>query len=395
MSTSESSEHNSRRIRFPRDRSLGQLFAYHGSATEEAKWIFRGNARGDVSVPRDDRIVLDVDPSALGDLSPLLKLGHSDLYGVVMPPQDQVADVHLAALAALTGLEVLDLRFCKVTDAGLSVLRSFHSLQRLVVISANVTDAGMVHLEKLSGLRSLNLNGTKITDAGLERLRGLTALEELFLGGTQISDAGLANLTGLRSLRKLVLATTRSMTDVALDHISRIASLQELDVTYTSIGVTGRGLGLLKALQNLNLTGTPATDECLAQLAGAHALRTLNLMRTAITNRGLSELSGLRRLSDLNLSETRIGDAGLLYIGRITSLKRLILKGTDVTDAGLFHLANLVRLTELWLPDTVEGAGLGQLHGLRKLKYLRVSRKIGAGPLAEIRRQLPSCTIAN
>lgn len=57
----------------------------------------------------------------------------------------------------------------------------------------------------------------------------------------------------------------------------------------------------MKQLENLNLAGSPVTNEGLKTLAGLIELRSLNLDRTQVSDVGLKALTGFKQLQSLNL----------------------------------------------------------------------------------------------
>src|SRR5262249_20807984 len=74
-----------------------------------------------------------------------------------------VGDEQVSALAALTGLEVLDLSRTRVTAAGLTFLPSLPQLREVSVRQVDATDATV---EALAGLplTSLDIGDTKVED---------------------------------------------------------------------------------------------------------------------------------------------------------------------------------------------------------------------------------------
>ena len=149
----------------------------------------------------------------------------------------------------------------------------------------------------------------------------------------------------------------------------------------------------LKALEQLELSGTRITDYGLEFLTELTNLRQLGLQDTEITDIGVDCLKGLTKLEQLSLSRTQTTDAGLESLKGLTNLKAvgssghthhrhrfgvaegsdeagaIDLEDTQVTDAGLIHLKDLTELTNparLDLTDTlVTHAGLRTPSGIR------------------------------
>ena len=107
----------------------------------------------------------------------------------------KVGDKHLAALAQLRELEVLDLPLgTGVTDAGLKALEGHPTLKLVRLRAAQVTDAGLASLAKMPALRWLHLMEVPVTDAGLAAFRSMPKLESLYLDGDRATDDGLSAL---------------------------------------------------------------------------------------------------------------------------------------------------------------------------------------------------------
>jgi len=104
-------------------------------------------------------------------------------------------------------------------------------------------------------------------------------------------------------------------TDAALDYVSRLTELEDLD-----------------------LSGTDVTDRGLAYLKRLTKLKRLSLDDTKITDRGLEHLEGLNSLRALSLKRTSVTDAGLPRLKSCTSLRRLRIDNTYVTHAGMDEL---------------------------------------------------------
>ena len=65
-------------------------------------------------------------------------------------------------------------------------------------------DLGLAHVKRLRGLQFLGLYATDVTDAGLKTLSRLKNLQFLGLYGTKVTDAGVATLK--RSLRNCTIS---------------------------------------------------------------------------------------------------------------------------------------------------------------------------------------------
>ncbi len=79
-----------------------------------------------------------------------------------------VTDAGVAALAARTGVQYLDLRATGVTDRGLQVAANMKDLVRLSVADTSVGDAGLVGLSQLPKLMWVDARGSKVTRDGVK-----------------------------------------------------------------------------------------------------------------------------------------------------------------------------------------------------------------------------------
>lgn len=82
----------------------------------------------------------------------------------------KITDASMPAIAAMKGLEDLDLSKCDVTDEGLLALRDHKTLRILWLAETKLTDKAIEVLSSLPALESLQVPGTEITKAGWTRL---------------------------------------------------------------------------------------------------------------------------------------------------------------------------------------------------------------------------------
>lgn len=261
-------------LRFPKDRSIGDLSL--GKAKDEmelADWEERVEARGDVHVP----------------------------------------------LGKAIGL------YSWATDDDMTYVRELLSLRQLELFNATVSDVGLGHVAGLVELRYLDLSEQQVTDAGLRNLIALRELRYLGLYGTRVSDAGLKHLAGLRKLRDLDVDQTR-VTDRGLNYLRDLPALRSLSLCGNNI--TDSGLAYLATLSNLEraaLNGTAITDAGLVEIARFPSIRSLAFEDTAVSDRGLPYLQQVRQLSTLNLAGTTISDKGLVCLATLEHLESLSL----------------------------------------------------------------------
>lgn len=110
----------------------------------------------------------------------------------------------------------------------------------------------MEELGKLSlfpSLRSASFCGTTLDDIGLEYISRVATLENLDLQNTKITNDGLAHLARLPRLRCLRLKENSQLTNQCVPHLRRVESLMDLGIHETSIDQ--HGLQLLEGMGNL------------------------------------------------------------------------------------------------------------------------------------------------
>lgn len=132
------------------------------------------------------------------------------------------------------------------------------------------------------------------------------------------------------------------MTDDALDAISRVETITNLDLAgsqaLTDEGV--RHLARMPRLRHLDLRGTAITDVGLAVLRELPALESVVLAQTRITDAGVAHLAGCPTLRSVDLAWTRTGDGAIAALAGKEALARFH-SGALVTDAGLTLLHDL------------------------------------------------------
>jgi len=273
-----------------------------------------------------------------------------------------VSDHGVERLQQLPRLEELTLDTAEfITDAAISYLRTNRTLRKLNLRGTDITDISLPYIAELTGLSSLDLSYTQLGDVGIESLPALTHLEELKLGGTRISGLNLSVLKLLPALKKLSFNGIQRrnagacwsplITDLDLDAISELSSLEELDLGIgISLGRTGVpvGSGNCKVAGGIKLS-----DLGLAKLAKLKNLRRLDVSGAKITPAGvkvLQLLPHLERLSVWNCSA--LDDSASPVLAGMPSLTFLDLSYTSAGDPLLNALAELPHLKYLFLTDT-------------------------------------------
>jgi hypothetical protein len=116
----------------------------------------------------------------------------------------RLTDSDLRLLAALPELRWLDLSGTNITDAGLKNLTDAnhrpHGTQPQVwwldLSGTKITDAGLKHVAALKGLEHLNLDKTSVSIAGLLHLKNLKHLKALYVADTEVKESDIARFKG-------------------------------------------------------------------------------------------------------------------------------------------------------------------------------------------------------
>ncbi|MHC4463921.1 MAG: leucine-rich repeat domain-containing protein, partial [Planctomycetota bacterium] len=363
-------------LHFPADRSLGKLFVEDKSDG----WNFIGPAQGDVVVPADRNIKLQInfrEPRPI-DLSGLSKLGPSDIHELSLQSSIRRTSANrpaLESIAHLTGLQVLSLGNTGVTGRQMASLKSLSSLRSLIFIRENSVgsaglavlkdlpaleyldcytrpiDAGLKHLAQLPKLRRLRLRMGGIRGPGLAYLADMPRLERLTLWGTTgLTDQHVRYLEGLTRLKSLKLwGGDVPLTDASLASISKLAALEELHFVRVTTDFTDAGIGQLANLTKLRILGASPQDASV--LAGMEQLESVSGI--VLTSRNMKALAGLGNLKSLGLAlEAPARGSAVAMLGELKSLEKLYVGRQHVfaksfSDEELACLESLSRLKHL------------------------------------------------
>jgi hypothetical protein len=213
-----------RTVRFPKNRALGELFAetYPAVGRSLSQMKKLGRARGEVDVPAGHRLILYVE-----------------------------GDINEGGLKALATLAPQDLQSLRLGGCGL-------------------TDKSLIHLRNLTWLEHLDLSCNPVSGEALAHLEGMLLLERLELWGCDLTEEGLANLPPLPSLRHLSVAIHLDLPDDALASLVSLPVLESLDLRSTPIGDRALAhLRKLRQLRSLHISHTKLTCNGIAELRAA------------------------------------------------------------------------------------------------------------------------------
>lgn len=359
---------------------------------------------------------LILDHTDIKTLAPIVTGGRPSLRRLSLAGTP-VDDEQLVLLSKLTGLELLDLSGCPVTDQGIAAqLPGLPNLQALALRGTSVSDVAVGKLAACSTLRILWLSDTAVTSQGLSPLARLPQLARLDLSGCDVDAITLAAVGRFGKLARLDLrrtalpptevarwrelhaecevvhavdpllealsggaGKTAVMLDAAVRQVAEIkeSDRQGVEVTVTDRDLTDVGLARLSALKGLSrlvLTDVAVTDAGLGPLAASSTLRALDLSGTAITDHASNNLSRLGNLTELSLADTAFSDRGLSRLEGLGKLVSLDLAGLSISIDGLVvALPKLTSLQHLNLSQTwIVTADLRVLAKVRNLRSLAI-----------------------
>ena len=332
-------------------------------------WEPLGPARGEVEVPADSLLRLDV-AETVQNLSFLEALPPDALWGVRLGPS-AVGDDALPPLAKLSGLVDLNLSDTGVTETGLAALAPLDRLETLrfdlplsddgaerlaelpslrsVNQPLRLSARGIAALARLPGLERLNLIGEGVTDDALAPVAGMKSLTSLWVQNAPVTDAAVESLAGVESLAELHLSGTR----VSGDRLGALAGLPNLRAL--GLGFGGRSsdyrgdrptleaVGTLRNLESLDLDGGGSGPDDFADLADLSRLTFLEVRDVPFTDEAAYHVAALKSLKHLSVQEGSVSDVGVGYLVNLRDLGRVLIRG-PITRAGLLRLGELPRL---------------------------------------------------
>ena len=228
----------------------------------------------------------------------------------------------------------------------------------------------------------LDLSGVReVTDDTLAAIGRLARLERLNLSGTSVTDAGVAHLRHCDALRDVNLAWTYTG-DGAL---RALAGKPHLHSFQSGAGVTDDGIALL---HEWPVFKTWQGGEERLELLGWDAAPNFLMLRGPFTDRGIAQLRGLDGLFALNVDDARLAITAAC-LDTLRELPRLAKLAVEATDAWMPGLATLPHLRFLGIQDspasdegwvqlaqsrTIEKIWGRRCHGLADAGFLALSR---------------------
>ena len=249
-----------------------------------------------------------------------------DLWSIAeLTLPDTVAD--LADLSHFTGLTTLTIQ--NVSGLDFSVLSQLTSLQTLDLSGCTISTGSLDAIAGLTGLRVLRLNNCALTD--INALSQLTALTELQLANNSLSEIGVMSL--MLDLETVTL-TNNPITSIA--GLSACTKLKSLDISGCSV-TSIASLSGKTALETLLAGNNQIAD--LSPLEGCTALAVLEVPYNLVSDISvLAQLPALTRFVGNNNQITAVPD----FDEETSKLQYIQLDYNEVTDlAGLQGINSL------------------------------------------------------
>lgn len=271
-------------------------------------------------------------------------------------------------ISTVTSLQ--DLRLRGASDDWLQHIAKMHNLTSLHLCNSSLSGNGLEALVALQNLAHLDLNDSyDVDDDGLAHLAELPCLKTLKVSQSEVSDVGIANLVDL-PLEVLDVSHCQQVTDECGKSLAQIATLTELDVSFTH--VTGFGFKRLQKIKTLSLEHNNVTDAGLEELCEIASIEILNLAFCHFTDKGLQHLPKLK-LKRLELENcANITDGACVHVGAIKTLEKLSLRSNKIGDKGVAQLTQLQNLNylDLSLCKQISDKGLEHVVELQNLEQL-------------------------
>ncbi len=307
--------------------------------------------------------VLYLDGNPVSDFSPLLSLSELSMLsikGINIDANQQeslslaLPDCALHTETAASGSEEISL--------GGKTFRV--DSEQLDLSNMGISDISA--LSECTALRFLNLSGNNISD--LSPLLDIPDLETLVLSDNSISN--IYPLMGLTSLRFLYLEGNAISGITALSGLTNLTELYLADNPLTSLS----GIEKLNYLETLDISGTGANDELLAQLYSSYSLKLIILNNNpGLTGNAVDALDGhLKNCSIIHDELAYIIDiAGNRFLSTDTEIDLSGLGLTDITWIKGFNNPEKVDLSDnsisnLYVLEMVPNAGRIRKLDLRR-----------------------------
>ena len=403
-------------VLMPVSNSIGQLSNIAWKAAEQLE------RNGSNKVKYDDEgFVTEV---VIHDLPSRFIMGQLEVFpnleSVTIESRYYFQDSNMGGIRKLKNLKKFVLRRCRyATSATLELLAEAPALESLELFENSEISSlhevsrirRLKHLSIVPGegmsysplvecrlLESIKLTGsTTIDDSAVKELSKVESLQSIDLTNTAITDEGLVDLGKLPKLEKLILKGCKTITGEAFSEFEFPESLKELNLE-DAILINDDGLGELSRfteLEHLRLDNNVAIKgpgfECLGAM---QKLVTLKCREASVTDKHLEPLDGITTLKTIWFPGCKgISGRGLDRLSQSKGCTNMSLNRCRKIDSPDFEvLAKFKNLTELYLADTrIRNDDIEMLCQLKKLKILRIDGNLWLDDVAFER--LEDCSV--
>ena len=246
--------------------------------------------------------------------------------------------------------------------------------------SVEISDSSLAELASLTegfeDLTEVNATSSSVTNSGLAHLSKLPLLKKLELTSTKVTDQGMQHLAQVPSLESLALQGT-AVSDAGVATLTTLPNLKELDLRSCHLTPEGfAAIGRMPVLEAINLDSTGGiTDATFDLICNARTLRRLHMNFVGgITDNGLRALTKLEILEELDIAECPVTGEALAHVTKtgLKNLKRLVMYRCPITLAGAKAINSCKSLEHLNVGSlAMDDKGLVILtQGMKNLKYL-------------------------
>ncbi len=154
----------------------------------------------------------------LVDVEPSKRIGQLILSG------DQFTNRSLRPLRGLS-VDTLSIEAVNVSNISLQYVKEMHGIRTLRLWSPGFDDGGLAAIGALTDLELLDIEGTMISGTQFAELKNLQKLKTVILG-PEVTDAELAALTELPTLQRLDLRACHKLTLAAVEPLAKLAKIE-------------------------------------------------------------------------------------------------------------------------------------------------------------------------
>lgn len=193
-----------------------------------------------------------------------------------------------------------------------------------------------------------------------------------------------------RSLEELAISPPSNGLEKRLQRITKEGLLKAQETLLSLLSATPRGDSLDSYDFAFSLLLLIGTEEQLASLP----LCVANLANEPHTNSVIGKLGMVRTLEELNLSQTLISREGTGFLADLNNLSKLDLSDTKIMSSSLVPLRNLLQLEDLNLSGTqINHSSLATFSHLTGLRRLDIRNTALVSAKDSLERLLPECRV--